>query len=124
MTKSLVQQRPRSKWTDLDWATYLGCPVTKVTGIRNFLYGTYLTSIARNEKTGRYCFAMYKYDVAPYGTIGFQLVKIGKKEFTGIMDALRDANENIIPEMEFSDFWTNAYNVPKRALQMMLFREK
>jgi hypothetical protein len=123
MTYTLVQQKPRQTWTNLDWATYLCCPVKEISSIKKFLDDTFVMSIARHKNTGLYCFAMYKYDFAPSGATRLQLINSGKKSFQNVMDALRDANENIISQMEFTDFWAKAYNVPKRALQMMLIRE-
>ena len=123
MTQILVQQKPRLKWTDLDWATYLDCPVQEIPSIKKFLDDTFVMSIARQKSTGRYCFAMYKYDFAPSGATRLQLIKSGNNSFSNIMYALHDANNNIISKMELTDFWAKTYNVPRRALQMMLIHE-
>ena len=123
MPRTEYRQKSRLEWTDENWADYLGCPVKEIPSIREFLNETYVTAIERNKITGRYSFAMYKYDSAPSGHKRLQLMlSDDKHSFTNIIDAVRDAN-NVISTLELSDFWADALNVPKRALQMMLVRQ-
>jgi len=124
--KSLVRCKPRLEWTNLEWANHLECPIQEISSIRKFLNDNYVMAIERNRKTGRYSFAMYIYHNAPSGAKDLHLMLSADDEkhtFVNPMDALRDAN-NIISSLEFSDFWAKTLNVPKRALQMMLIREK
>ena len=124
--KSLVRCKPRLEWTNLDWANYLQCPIQEVPSIRNFLYDNYVMGIERNRKTNRYSFVMYRYHIAPSGFKSPQLLLSASDEkhtFSNEKDAIEDANK-VISSLELSDFWADALNVPKCALQMMLIREK
>ena len=123
-SKNLVKPKSRLNWNDLDWATYLDCPVQKIPEYKRVLDANYVTAVERNRTTGRYSFAMYKYHTKPSGDQNLQLLlSDDKHSFPTIMDAVHDAN-NIISTMELSDFWAKALGMPARAVQMMLIREK
>lgn len=121
---SLVKPKSRSEWTDLDWANYLCCPIHEIPSIRKFLEDNYVPVIERNKSTGHYSFAMYRYHIAPSGAKDLHLMlSDDKHSFSNLTDALCDAN-NIISTLEFTNFWADALNVPKRSLQMLLIRKR
>ena len=113
----------RLDWTDLDWATYLGCPVARVSEYRKILDENYVMVIEKNKKSGKYSFAMYRYYVKPSGNDGFQLLLSSKREFVTKTEAINNANGHI-SNMELKDFWSKSLNVPSKAIQMMLIHER
>ena len=123
--KALIKPKPRLTWNNLDWATYLGCPIQEIESIKAFLDDNYVMAIERHRATGRYSFAMYRWHIAPSGAKDLHLMLSADDEkhmSANPVDAIREAN-NVISTLELSDFWAKALNVPKRALQMMLIRE-
>lgn len=123
MSKKDWRKESRLTWTDENWASYLDCPVKDIPSIRKFLDDNYVVAIERNKITGKYSFAMYRYDVAPSGVRRLQLfLSDDKHSSSDIKKAMHDAN-NIIATLELTDFWVKALNIPKRALQMLLIRE-
>ena len=118
------KQKSRLDWTDMDWAVYFGCPVQEIPEYRKFLNENYLPAIEYNKTTGKYSFAMYRYDIAPSGHKRLRLwLTDDKHSFVKKEDALHDAN-NVISTLEFTDFWAKTYKVPKQVLQMLLMCEK
>ncbi len=114
----------RLDWEDSDWASYLGCPVAKIPEYKKMLSSLYLTSVAQNQETGKYRFEIHGYDIAPSGQKRIRLLYSGKKEFDTGVAALKDANSNIIPKMQLTEFWTKQLGIPAKAIQMLLIREK
>lgn len=123
-TKNLVKPKSRLYWNNLDWATYLGCPVQNIPEYKKVLDENYVMAVERNKITGNYSFAVYTYHTKPSGDQNLQLLlSDDKHSFPTIMDAVHDAN-NIISTMELNNFWAKTLGVPSRAIQMMLIREK
>jgi len=124
MTKNLVKPKSRLNWNDLDWATYLDCPIQNIPEYKQVLDKNFVMAVERNRTTGRYSFAMYRYHTKPSGDQNLQLLlSDDKHSFPTIMDAVCDAN-NIISTMELNKFWAKTLDVPARAIQMLLIREK
>ena len=118
-----MNNKNRLEWTDMDWATYLGCSVQQVQEYRIFLNDNFVPAIELNKETKKYSFVMYKYHTHPSGHKSLQLMSTRNVNFSNVAEAVDDAN-SIISCMEFSDFWAKMYEMPKRAIQMMLIREK
>ena len=118
-----MELKSRLDWNDNDWAKYLDCPVEAVQKHKKVLDDTYLTTIGRKKDTNLYHFVMYKYDYAPSGIKRLQLMHSGNHGFISYKEAVVDAN-NIISSMELTDFWAQTLNVPNRAIQMLLIRQK
>ncbi len=116
--------KSRLEWKNEDWANYLDCPVQKISEFKKILDENYVMAVERNAASKLYSFAVYRYDVAPSGAKRLQLLLTDDKhKFANIQDAMHDAN-NIISSLELNDYCAKALNVPKRAIQMMLIREK
>ena len=118
-----IKQKSRLDWTDDDWATYLGCPVAKISEYNKILNENYLMALEQDTQTKNHAFAMYRYDIAPSGQKRLRLLFSSKNPFTQKQDALTHAN-NIISTMELNDFYAAALGVPAKAIQMLLIREK
>lgn len=114
----------RTQWRDSDWAAYLRCSVAEVVKYREILSSMFLTGIARSEVEGKYRFEMHRYDIAPSGQKRLFLMLSGDNVFDTYEAALKDANTNIIPKMYLNDFWERHLEVPARAVQMMLIKER
>ena len=124
MSETDWRKAGRLTWTDENWANHLGCPVKDIPSIRKYLDNNYVVAIERNKFTGKYSLAMYRYDVAPSGARRLQLLLSDDKHGSvDVKQAIHDAN-NVISKLELTDFWSKALNVPKRALQMLLIRER
>lgn len=116
--------KSRLDWTDMDWANYLNCPVQKIPEYKKILDANFLTAIERDRETGKYSFVMYQYAIAPSGFKRLQLIlSDDKHKFNNLTDAVRDAN-NVISTFEFTDFKAKMFDMPKKALQMLLIRQK
>lgn len=118
-----MTQVNRLNWKDEDWATYLGCPVSKVQEYKNILDQNYLMAIECDKNTKKYFMAVYRYDIAPSGFKRLQLLLSGNKQFAKVDDALHNAND-IISKMELGKYQAKWLNMPQKAIQMMLIREK
>ena len=117
------EKQLRLDWQDVDWAKYLGCSVQQVQEYKEFLNNNFVPVIEHDKKNNRYSFAMYRYHTHPSGHKSLQLMSTRDVGFATRAEAIDDAN-SIISCMEFTAFWEKMYNMPKRAIQMMLIREK
>ena len=114
----------RLNWSDAQWAKYLNCPVESVKKYKQVLDNNYVTAIEKNKKTNLYSLAVYKYDIAPSGAKRLQLLLSDDKHaFSDLSHAINNAN-NIISNMELSDYVASALNMPAKAIQMLLIRQK
>lgn len=118
-----LQTKNRLDWNDADWATYLGCSVAQVMAYKIELDKHYIPTIERDKKTGKYSFALYRYNISPSGFKRLQLLLSDNRAFDDIEKAMNKANE-IISTFELSDTWAKMLHIPKKAIQMLLIREK
>ncbi len=118
-----LQSKNRLDWNDADWAAYLGCSVRQVATYRVELDKYYIPTIERNRKSGKYSFALYRYHVSPSGFKRLQLLVSDSRAFDDAAKATKIANE-IISNWELSDTWAKTLHMPKKAIQMLLIREK
>ena len=114
----------RLDWQDINWATYLGCPVGCIPEYRRKLEGKFLITIAQHPETKKYRFEMYTYDYAPSGQKRIQLLKSGNNLFDSYTAALNDANFNIIPMLELNPAYVKLFGMPAKAIQMMLIKQR
>jgi hypothetical protein len=113
----------RLKWTDMNWATYLGCSVQQVQEYKKILNEYFIPLIKRDNKTKKYSFEMYRYDATSAGRKKSHLEIRDPRPFNNMAEAIDNAN-SLISCMELKESWANTFNMPKRAIQMMLVREK
>jgi hypothetical protein len=111
-------------WTDEQWAAHMDCPVQEVPSIRKYMTENFFPEIERNKETGEYYFAMSKMDTSFAGTKRVLPMITGKEKFSSFESAAKNANQNIIPKLEFNRFWSWALDVPQRALQMLHVKER
>lgn len=114
----------RAQWGDSEWAAYLGCPETKVAQYREILESMFLTGVSKDVASGKYLFVMHRYDFSPSGQQRLYLMQSGKNMFDTYEAAVKDANTNIISKMYLSDFWERHLEIPAKAVQMMLIKQK
>ena len=123
--KSLVRLKPRSEWTNLDWASYLQCPIQEVPVLQNYISENYLPTIGKNRVTGKYHFCVLKLHVSPSGWRDWHLwLSDDKKGFTNESDVVRYVNETVIPTLQFNDAYAKLADIPVRALQLMHMTER
>ena len=115
---ALMKTTPREKWSDLDWANHLGCPITEVSSIRDYMYKNNSSLIATDTKTGKRYVRVYRHEITPSESI--RPIQIYASELTQ-PDFIREANDKI-SGLEMNDFWAKALNVPKSALQLLRIR--
>lgn len=122
---SLVKQKPRYQWTNLDWANYLQCPIREVPSLRSYISESYLPAVCKHVATGKYHFCVYRLHVAPSGWRDWHLwLSDDKNGFTNAQDAICYANEIAIPQLQFNDIFARFAGVPTRALQLMHIKER
>jgi hypothetical protein len=115
---ALMKTTPREKWSNLDWANHLGCPITEMPSIIKFMQENYSSLITLDKATGRFCVRVYRHEITPSESI--RPIQIYASELHE-KDFIREANRKI-SALELSDFWAKMLEVPKRSLQMMLIR--
>ena len=82
-------------------------------------------SIEQNKETKLYSFVSYKWHIHPSGHRSSQLwLTDYLHKFNTFDQAAQYANQHIISKLQLTDFWAKQYNVPSKALQMMLIRVK
>ena len=115
---ALLKPTPISEWSDLDWANHLGCPVTEIPSIRDYMYKNHSSLIATDTKTGQRYVRIYRHEITPSGFI--RPMQIYASELMQ-PDFVKEANDKI-SGLEMNDFWAKAWNVPKSALQLLWIR--
>lgn len=111
-------------WTDKEWALHLECDVHRVPAVKNFVTKHFFPAIAQHSETGKYYFYMSRLDVAPSGAERVMPMVSSDKEFESEDKAIKYANEEILPRLEFNKFAAQIMGMPTRALQMLHIKEK
>ena len=115
----------REMWSDKEWASYLNCPVEKIAEYRKILNDNFVLGVEQNKETKKYSFVSYKWHIHPSGHRSSQLwLTDDLHRFDTFSQAAQYANQNIISKLQLTDFWAKQYNIPSKALQMMLIRTK
>lgn len=114
----------RLDWENKDWATYLGCSAKDIPVYKKVLKKNFVSCIERDEYTGRYSFALYRYNFVQFGRKKRRLILTSENTFKAPKDAIKDANSVIIPGLRLEASWADAWKIPEKAIQMMLIREK
>ena len=112
------------QWTDKEWASHLECDVHRVPAVRDFVTRNYFPVIAQHSETGKYVFCMSKRDVAPSGSERAIPFLSSNKEFESEELAIKYANEEVLPRLQFNKLWTQFTGMPTRALQMLHIKIK
>lgn len=111
-------------WTDKQWATYLGCPVQEVPSIRTYVRANFFPVIEQDTNTKAYNFAVTKMSTSMAGTRRIMPMISDQKTFTDFESARTHANNEVIPNLELTKFWSDALYIPQRALQMLHIKER
>ena len=111
-------------WTDKEWASHLQWDVRGIPALRKWVNENYFPAIAINQNNGNYLFYMSRIDIAPSGTKRVLPVMSSKTEFDTEPQAIKHANEVIIPGLEFNPMVARKMGVPQRALHMLHIAEK
>ena len=114
----------RIKWTDDQWAKYLGVNVKDIEKIRNTVNQYYESTIVKNRQTGMYAVAIYRYDITPSGYKRPILLVTSNKEYQNAEDAVKFANDTFLPGLELSRAWACAYEIPAKSIQMLHVKER
>jgi hypothetical protein len=110
-------------WTDKQWAAHLGCSVQEVPHIRTYVYANFFPVIEQDKDTKAYNFMMTRMSTSFAGTRRVILTVSDKKAFADVESARTHANNEVIPKLELTKFWSDALYIPKRALQMLHIKE-
>ena len=120
-----VSLKSREYWSDKDWANYLDCPVEKIAEYKKILNDNFVLGIEQNKETKLYSFVSYKWHIHPSGHKSSQLwLTDDLHRFDTYSQAAQYANQNIISKLQLTDSWAKIYNIPSKALQMMLICTK
>ena len=111
-------------WTDKQWAAHLGCAVQEVQNIRAYVRANFFPVIEQNNDTKEYNFLMTKMSTSMAGTRRVMPMVSDKKLFSDFESARTHANNEVIPKLELTKFWSDALYIPKRALQMLHIKER
>lgn len=103
------------KWTDKQWAEYLGCSIRTFKKARTIVQENYSINIAKNLTSNKYFIALDKRHDTPSGAIRYIPVFTTKKEFATIDEAVKFANETLIPSLQLNA----TLGLPTKILQTM-----
>lgn len=106
-------------WTDTQWAAYLGCAAADVEKYRNWLTKNYVPSVVKNVGAKQFYGLVVRRHDTPSGAPRFIPMVSTQQAFKTSEDARVYVNETMIPAMELTAFWADAYKVPQKVLQMM-----
>ena len=112
------------KWTDKQWAAHLGCAVQEVPHIRTYVLANFFPDIEQDKDTKACNFFMTRMSTSIAGTRRVMLMVSDKKLFSDFESARTHANNEVIPKLELTKFWSDALYIPKRALQMLHIKER
>ena len=113
-----------ANWTDMQWATHFGLSVKNVPLIRNIIENRYSAAIEKNTQTALYVVAVYRYEMTPSGFKRPILMVTSKKCFSKPHDAVKYANEQFLPALELTEYWSRELGVPAKALQLLNIKER
>ncbi|MBP3545149.1 MAG: hypothetical protein J6J82_02465 [Alphaproteobacteria bacterium] len=106
-------------WTDKQWAIHLNCPVQEIPSIRAYVHANFFPVIAQDKDTKAYNFIMTKMGTSMAGTRRVMPMISDKNVFSDFESARTHANNEVIPKLELTKFWSDALYIPQRALQML-----
>ena len=106
-------------WTDKQWAIHLNCPVQEIPSIRAYVHANFFPVIAQDKDTKAYNFIMTKMGTSMAGTRRVMPMISDKKVFSDFESARTHANNEVIPKLELTKFWSDALYIPQHALQML-----
>lgn len=112
------------KWTDKQWAAHLGCAVQEVPHIRTYVDANFFPVIEQDKNTKAYNFLVTRMSTSMAGTRRIMPMVSDKKVFADFEAAVQYANNEAIPKLELTKFWSDALYIPKRALQMLHIKER
>ena len=111
-------------WTDKQWAIQMNCPVQEIPSIRAYVHANFFPVIAKDKNTKAYNFIMTKMGTSMAGTRRVMPMISDKNVFSDFESARTHANNEVISKLELTKFWSGAYNIPQRALQMLHIKER
>ena len=111
-------------WTDKQWAIHMGCPVQEVPSIRTYVHANFFPVIEQDKDTKAFNFLMTEMATSIAGTRRVMPMVSDKKSFSDFESARTHANNEVIPKLELTKFWSDALYIPQRALQMLHIRER
>ena len=111
-------------WTDKQWAIHLNCPVQEIPSIRAYVLANFFPVIEQDKDTKAYNFLMTKMATSIAGTRRVMPMVSDEKSFSDFESARTYANNEVIPKLELTKFWSDALYIPQRALQMLHIRER
>lgn len=106
-------------WTDKQWAIHLNCPVQEIPSIRAYVHANFFPIIAQDKNTKAYNFIMTKMGTSMAGTRRVMPMISDKNVFSDFESARTHANNEVIPKLELTKFWSDALHIPQYALQML-----
>lgn len=120
----LVMLRPRLNWTDLDWATYLDCPIYEIPVYKHRLSENLRMKIKFLEANRKYEFQVFQLVVGSKGR------RVERYVWADCFNQSFDKSQvicnanNHISELKLKPSVAIKFGVPQRAVQMMLIHEK
>lgn len=106
-------------WTDKQWAIHLNCPVQEIPSIRAYVHANFFPVIAQDKNTKAYNFIMTKMGTSMAGTRRVMPMISDKNVFSDFESARTHANNEVIPKLELTKFWSDVLHIPQYALQML-----
>ena len=103
------------KWTDKQWAEYLGCSIRTFKKARTIVQENYSINVAKNLASNKYFIVLDKRHDTPSGAMRYITLFTTKKEFATIDEAVKFANETLIPSLQINA----TLGLPTKILQTM-----
>lgn len=112
------------KWTDKQWAAYLGCAVQEVPKFKKYLEEHFCLGICTEGKTGpKYVQIQVRHDT-PSGSVRY-IPMVTSKPFDLPLDGVIEyANNVFVPSLELNPFAAEIHGIPAKAIQMLHINQK
>ncbi len=112
----------RLKWTNEDWARFLGCSGPLVVKYRKMVNDNFYAYVGRHIDTKKYDFAIERRHDTPSGSPRFIPMLTTSRHFDTEHECRNWVQKTLIPSLELNDFYASLYKMPARALQLVKVR--
>ena len=112
------------KWTDKEWAAYLGCAVHDIPKFKRYLEENYVLGIWQDEKTNlKYAELQRRHD-APSGAVRYITVTMSVGFDLPLDKMVEFTNNEFVPSLRIRPVPAAYYGVPQKVLQMLHINTK
>lgn len=113
----------REKWTNQEWADYLGVKKWRVTRLRAIVNTNFIPLIARGDD-GKYYLVINRRHDTPSGSYREIPFLSANNGFDTVDECISNANSVLIPNLELGELMAVCNKLPTKVLQLMRIRSE